>query len=53
MTMYILRSTFEEFECVARDTKLSKEEARDIANVGEEALKDLDASGIIQNWCGS
>ena len=39
----------EEFECVARDTKLGKEEVtRDIANVGEEALKDLDASGIIR-----
>ena len=38
----------EEFECVARDTKLGKEEiTRDIANVGEEALKDLDESGII------
>jgi DNA-directed RNA polymerase subunit beta len=30
----------EEFECVARDTKLGKEEiTRDIPNVGEEALK--------------
>ena len=39
----------EEFECVARDTKLGKEEiSRDIANVGEEALSDLDASGIIR-----
>tara|TARA_B100001248_G_C27399644_1_gene469055 strand:- start:6634 stop:10800 length:4167 start_codon:yes stop_codon:yes gene_type:complete len=39
----------EEFECVARDTKLGKEEiTRDIANVGEEALKDLDLSGIIR-----
>lgn len=39
----------EEFECVARDTKLGKEEiTRDIANVGEEALKDLDSSGIIR-----
>lgn len=39
----------EEFECVARDTKLGKEEiTRDIANVGEEALKDLDNSGIIR-----
>lgn len=39
----------EEFECVARDTKLGKEEiTRDIANVGEEALKDIDASGIIR-----
>lgn len=39
----------EEFECVARDTKLGKEEiTRDIANVGEEALKDIDSSGIIR-----
>ncbi len=39
----------EEFECVARDTKLGKEEiTRDIANVGEEALSDLDTSGIIR-----
>ena len=39
----------EEFECLARDTKLGKEEiTRDIANVGEEALKDLDSSGIIR-----
>ncbi len=39
----------EEFECVARDTKLGKEEiTRDIANVGEEALKELDTSGIIR-----
>ena len=30
----------EEFECIARDTKLGKEEiTRDIPNVGEEALK--------------
>jgi DNA-directed RNA polymerase subunit beta len=39
----------EEFECIARDTKLGKEEiTRDIPNVGEEALKDLDDSGIIR-----
>ncbi|MFO0694832.1 MAG: DNA-directed RNA polymerase subunit beta [Polyangiales bacterium] len=39
----------EEFECVARDTKLGKEEiTKDIPNVGEEALKDLDESGIIR-----
>jgi DNA-directed RNA polymerase subunit beta len=39
----------EEFECIARDTKLGKEEiTRDIANVGEEALKDLDTSGIVR-----
>ena len=39
----------EEFECVARDTKLGKEEVtRDIPNVGEEALMDLDESGIVR-----
>jgi DNA-directed RNA polymerase subunit beta len=39
----------EEFEAVARDTKLGKEEiTRDIPNVGEEALKDLDEAGIIR-----
>ncbi|MGB8685488.1 MAG: DNA-directed RNA polymerase subunit beta [Candidatus Binatus sp.] len=39
----------EEFECIARDTKLGPEEiTRDIPNVGEEALKELDASGIIR-----
>ncbi len=39
----------EEFECIARDTKLGKEEiTRDIPNVGEEALKDLDEAGIVR-----
>jgi DNA-directed RNA polymerase subunit beta len=39
----------EELECIARDTKLGKEEiTRDIPNVGEEALKDLDESGIVR-----
>jgi DNA-directed RNA polymerase subunit beta len=39
----------EEFECVARDTKLGKEEiTKDIPNVGEEALKDLDEAGIVR-----
>ena len=39
----------EEFEVVARDTKLGKEEiTRDIPNVGEEALKDLDDSGVVR-----
>ncbi|MFC1642240.1 DNA-directed RNA polymerase subunit beta, partial [Myxococcota bacterium] len=39
----------EEFECVARDTKLGKEEiTRDIPNVGEEALKDLDDAGVVR-----
>jgi DNA-directed RNA polymerase subunit beta len=38
----------EEFECAARDTKLGKEDiTRDIPNVGEEALRNLDESGII------
>jgi DNA-directed RNA polymerase subunit beta len=39
----------EELECVARDTKLGKEEITcDIPNVGEEALTDLDESGIVR-----
>jgi DNA-directed RNA polymerase subunit beta len=39
----------EEFEVSARDTKLGKEEiTRDIPNVGEEALQNLDESGIIR-----
>ncbi|MBW2572452.1 MAG: hypothetical protein JRE61_08850 [Deltaproteobacteria bacterium] len=39
----------EEFEVLARDTKLGKEDiTRDIPNVGEEALKNLDESGIIR-----
>jgi DNA-directed RNA polymerase subunit beta len=39
----------EEFECVARDTKLGKEEiTKDIPNVGEEALKDLDEAGVVR-----
>ena len=39
----------EEFEVEARDTKQGKEEiTRDISNVGEEALKNLDDSGIIR-----
>jgi DNA-directed RNA polymerase subunit beta len=38
-----------EFECAARDTKLGPEEiTRDIPNVGEEALKNLDHDGIIR-----
>lgn len=38
----------EEFEVMARDTKLGNEEiTRDIPNVGEESLKNLDESGII------
>ena len=39
----------EEFEIEARDTKLGAEEiTRDIPNVGEDALKDLDERGIIR-----
>ena len=39
----------EEYEVLARDTKLGKEEiTRDIPNVGEEALRNLDESGIIR-----
>ncbi|HHT50230.1 MAG TPA: DNA-directed RNA polymerase subunit beta [Eubacteriaceae bacterium] len=39
----------EEYESEARDTKLGPEEiTRDIPNVGEEALKDLDDRGIIR-----
>ncbi|GAF76882.1 unnamed protein product, partial [marine sediment metagenome] len=39
----------EEFETMARDTKLGKEEiTRDIPNLGEESLSNLDAAGIIR-----
>ncbi|MDD5723571.1 MAG: DNA-directed RNA polymerase subunit beta [Syntrophales bacterium] len=39
----------DEFETVARDTKLGKEEiTRDIPNVGEDALRNLDESGIVR-----
>ncbi|HIE11031.1 MAG TPA: DNA-directed RNA polymerase subunit beta [Kiritimatiellae bacterium] len=39
----------EEFECGARDTKLGPEEiTRDIPNVGDEALKNLDHGGIVR-----
>ena len=39
----------EEYECDARDTKLGPEEiTRDIPNVGEDQLKDLDERGIIR-----
>ena len=38
----------EEFEIAARDTKLGPEEiTRDIPNVGEEALRNLDEAGIV------
>ena len=39
----------QEFECTARDTKLGPEEiTRDIPNVGEEALKNLDHNGVVR-----
>ncbi|MBI4495441.1 MAG: DNA-directed RNA polymerase subunit beta [Deltaproteobacteria bacterium] len=39
----------EEFEVVARDTKLGREEiTQDIPNLGDESLKNLDESGIIR-----
>ena len=39
----------EEYNCECRDTKLGPEEiTRDIPNVGEDALKDLDEDGIIR-----
>jgi DNA-directed RNA polymerase subunit beta len=39
----------EEFECGARDTKLGPEEiTRDIPNVGEEALKNLNHDGVVR-----
>jgi len=39
----------EKYECEARDTKLGAEEiTRDLPNVGDDALKDLDAEGIIR-----
>jgi len=39
----------EEFDIESRDTKLGKEDiTRDIPNVGEDSLKDLDESGIIR-----
>ena len=39
----------EEHECEARDTKLGAEEiTRDISNLGEDALKDIDSRGIVR-----
>ncbi len=39
----------EKFECEARDTKLGPEEiTRDIPNVGEDALRDLDENGVVR-----
>jgi len=46
---YFTSIHIEEYECDARDTKLGPEEiTRDIPNVGEEVLKDLDERGIIR-----
>ena len=46
---YFTSVHIEEFECDARDTKLGPEEiTRDIPNVGDDILKDLDAQGIIR-----
>jgi DNA-directed RNA polymerase subunit beta len=46
---YFTSIHIEEYECDARDTKLGSEEiTRDIPNVGEEVLKDLDDRGIIR-----
>ena len=39
----------EKYECEARDTKLGPEEiTRDIPNVGDDALADLDATGVVR-----
>ena len=38
----------EEYESEARDTVIHEKITRDIPNVGEEALKDLDERGIIR-----
>ncbi|MBW1809979.1 MAG: DNA-directed RNA polymerase subunit beta [Deltaproteobacteria bacterium] len=39
----------EELDCIARDTKLGREEiTRDIPNVGDDALRNLDDSGIVR-----
>ncbi|MDY6863056.1 MAG: DNA-directed RNA polymerase subunit beta, partial [Thermodesulfobacteriota bacterium] len=46
---YFTSIHIEEFEVLARDTKLGKEEiTKDIPNLGEESLKDLDDNGIIR-----
>jgi len=46
---YFTSIHIEEYECDARDTKLGPEEiTRDIPNVGDEALKDIDERGIIR-----
>ena len=46
---YFTSIHIEEYECDARDTKLGAEEiTRDIPNVGEDILKDLDDEGVIR-----
>jgi len=46
-------SHIEEFECVARETKLGKEEiSADIPNISEGIPQDLDESGIIASAPG-
>jgi len=46
---YFTSIHIEEYECDARDTKLGPEEiTRDIPNVGEDILKDLDEHGVIR-----
>jgi len=46
---YFTSVHIQEYECDARDTKLGPEEiTRDIPNVGEDILKDLDENGIIR-----
>ena len=47
--MFILLFTLKNTRSSARDTKLGPEEiTRDIPNVGDDALKDLDEDGIIR-----
>lgn len=46
---YFTSVHIEEYECDARDTKLGSEElTRDIPNVGDDILKDLDGNGVIR-----
>ena len=46
---YFTSIHIEEYECDARDTKLGPEEiTRDIPNVGDDILKDLDEEGVIR-----
>ena len=46
--MYLHLFILEEYESMARDTKLGAEEiTRDIPNVSEESLRNLDESGIV------